>query len=62
MSFPAQVKIHQRKFRIPKLHRDRLFKSWFEVEELPTLGEGINVLLVIGLKHSEMTPNFRTGN
>jgi hypothetical protein len=27
-----------------------LFKSWYELDKLPTLGSGLNVLLVIGLK------------
>lgn len=29
--------------------RHRLFKSWFEVDQLPTLEQGPNVLLVVGL-------------
>jgi hypothetical protein len=30
--------------------RHRIFKSWYEIETLPTLGKGCNVLLVIGLQ------------
>lgn len=30
-------------------YRHRLFKSWFTVDALPTLPEGVNVLLVVGL-------------
>jgi hypothetical protein len=36
-----------------KRYRHRLFKSWYELKELPTLGKGPNVLLIIG-----MTPIF----
>ncbi|MBI4781107.1 MAG: glycosyltransferase family 1 protein [Oscillatoriophycideae cyanobacterium NC_groundwater_1537_Pr4_S-0.65um_50_18] len=31
-------------------YRHRIFKSWFEIENLPTLGKGCNVLLIIGLQ------------
>ena len=30
--------------------RQYLFKSWCKLDELPTLGEGPNVLLVIGVR------------
>lgn len=36
-----------------KRYRHRVFKSWFELQNLPTLGSGPNVLLIIG-----MTPSF----
>jgi hypothetical protein len=29
--------------------KNRLFKSWFEISDLPSLGKGPNVLLVVGL-------------
>ncbi|MBD3880469.1 glycosyltransferase family 1 protein [Phormidium tenue FACHB-886] len=31
-------------------YRHRLFKSWFSIDELPKLGKGKNVLLVVGLQ------------
>lgn len=36
-----------------KRYRHRIFKSWFELKDLPTLSSGKNVLLIIG-----MTPFF----
>jgi hypothetical protein len=37
------------KVKVLKRYRHRLFKSWFEISDLPTLGSGLNILLVIGL-------------
>lgn len=33
-----------------KRYRQRLFKSWFEITDLPVLGEGLNVLLIVGIE------------
>jgi hypothetical protein len=38
---------------LPYRVHQRLFKSWFELENLPTLGKGCNVLLIVG-----MLPHF----
>lgn len=35
--------------RLFKRYRHRIFKSWFNIKDLPTLGEPPNVLLVIGM-------------
>lgn len=32
-----------------KRYRQRIFKSWYELKDLPTLGNGPNVLLIIGM-------------
>ena len=42
--------------------RQYLFKSWCKLDELPTLGEGPNVLLVIGVKPRFLLSIFTMGN
>ncbi|MEP1060092.1 glycosyltransferase [Stenomitos frigidus] len=42
-----------KKIGLFKRYRHRLFKSWYELKDLPTLGNGPNVLLAVG-----MTPFF----
>lgn len=42
------------KIRFFKKLRHRLFKSWFKVKDLPTLGEGPNVLLLVGMTYSSL--------
>ncbi len=37
------------KIRFLKRYRHRIFKSWFKTKDLPTLGSGPNVLLVVGM-------------
>ncbi|HEY9739758.1 MAG TPA: glycosyltransferase [Coleofasciculaceae cyanobacterium] len=37
------------KIRLLKRYRHRIFKSWYKANELPTLGEAPNVLLLIGM-------------
>ncbi len=32
-----------------KRYRHRIFKSWYKIQDLPTLGKGPNILLVVGL-------------
>ncbi|SRR5579883_3234275 len=34
---------------ILKRYRHRIFRSWFEIQDLPVLGSGINVLLIVGI-------------
>ncbi len=45
------------------LHRyqSRLFKSWFTIEEPPVLGDGINLLLVVGLSQHFMLSMLALG-
>jgi len=40
---------HNNKIRFLKRFRHRIFKSWFKVEDLPSLTQGPNVLLVTGM-------------
>ncbi len=42
--------------------RHSLFKSWYKPDELPTLGEGPNVLLVIGVKPRFLLSIFTLGH
>ncbi|MBM0740909.1 glycosyltransferase family 1 protein [Phormidium sp. CLA17] len=42
--------------------RQSLFKSWYTPDELPTLGEGPNVLLVIGMKPRFLLSIFTLGH
>jgi hypothetical protein len=39
------------KIRFFKRYRHRIFKSWFKAKDLPTLGEGPNILLVVGINY-----------
>jgi hypothetical protein len=42
------------KIRVFKNFRHRLFKSWFKIKDLPTLGKGPNVLLLVGMAYSSL--------
>lgn len=42
-------------------YQSRLFKSWFTIEEPPVLGDGINVLLVVGLSSHFMLSMLALG-
>jgi hypothetical protein len=50
--YPKQSGPHHMSSLSSRLHQ-RLFKSWFQLEDLPTLGKGCNVLLIVG-----MVPHF----
>ncbi len=39
------------KIRFFKRYRHRIFNSWFKTKDLPTLGEGPNILLVVGINY-----------
>ncbi len=51
--FSKGYQLIEDKFAFIKRGRQRLFKSWYKISELPALGEGPNVLLVVAL-----TPDF----
>ncbi len=42
------------KIRFLKRYRHRIFKSWFKVKDLPTLGEPPNILLVTGISYKSL--------
>lgn len=46
--------------RLFKRYRHRIFKSWYKTKDLPTLGEGPNVLLLIGMSYGsiQMLPSL----
>lgn len=44
-----RVTVPDRPIASLRRYRHRLFKSWYSVEDLPTLSSGCNVLLVVGL-------------
>jgi Glycosyl transferases group 1 len=50
--YPSKVVLPSWRSLPGRVHQ-RLFKSWFELENLPTLGKGCNVLLIVG-----MLPHF----
>ncbi|NJP11984.1 MAG: glycosyltransferase family 1 protein [Leptolyngbyaceae cyanobacterium RU_5_1] len=35
-------------FRVIERYRNRIFKSWYKLDRLPTLGNGPNILLIVG--------------
>lgn len=43
------LKVSDRYVSFTRRYRHRLFRSWYELEQLPSLGSGINVLLIVGL-------------
>jgi hypothetical protein len=46
----GSLKFPDRFVSFARRHRHRLFCSWYDLEHLPSLGSGINVLLVVGLE------------
>lgn len=40
--------------RLFKRYRHRIFNSWFKTKDLPTLGEGPNILLVVGINYDSL--------
>lgn len=42
------------KIHVLKRYRHRIFQSWYKIKDLPELGEGPNVLLVVGMGYSSL--------
>lgn len=45
----GSLQVSDRYISFARRYRHRLFRSWYDLEHLPSLGSGINVLLVVGL-------------